>query len=84
MPSTAWATTATAAILSPCNRPLPSASPAPATLNANSTMAMAEGNVNPSQAAKPPAKPARKRPTPMPTWLLAGPGKNWHSATRSA
>jgi hypothetical protein len=23
-------------------------------------------------------------PTAIPTWLLAGPGRNWHSATRSA
>ena len=45
---------------------------------------MAEGRVNPVQAASAPASPARLRPMPMPTSLLAGPGKNWHSATRSA
>jgi hypothetical protein len=30
------------------------------------------------------ARVARINPSAMPTWLLAGPGRNWHSATRSA
>jgi hypothetical protein len=45
---------------------------------------MAEGSVNPSQAAMAPGSPARKIPIATPTWLLVGPGKNWQSATRSA
>jgi hypothetical protein len=40
--------------------------------------------VNPSQAHQVPRHPARRRPSASPTWLLAGPGKNWQSATRSA
>ena len=50
---------------------------------ANNISAMAEGSVNASQAASMPVQPARFRPIAMPTWLLAGPGRNWHSATRS-
>jgi hypothetical protein len=45
---------------------------------------MADGSVNPSHAANAPATPARACPTAMPTWLLAGPGRNWQRATRSA
>ena len=41
-------------------------------------------SVNPSHAASPPGSPARRMPRAIPTWLLAGPGRNWHSATRSA
>ena len=51
---------------------------------AKAISAMALGKVKPSQAAKHPTQPARISPKAMPTWLLAGPGKNWHSATRSA
>ncbi|CPO42683.1 Uncharacterised protein [Bordetella pertussis] len=36
------------------------------------------------QAAAMPAQPARASPSAMPVWLLAGPGRNWHSATSSA
>ncbi len=54
MPSTALATTATAAILRPCSQALPSASPSAATPKANSTRANAEGSVNPAQAASAP------------------------------
>ena len=32
----------------------------------------------------PPGSPERSNPSAMPIWLLAGPGRNWHSATRSA
>jgi len=32
----------------------------------------------------PPSMPARVIPTAMPTWLLAGPGRNWQRATISA
>jgi hypothetical protein len=47
-------------------------------------MAIADGMVKPIQEAMPPSTPARMIPMPMPTWLLAGPGKNWQRATRSA
>ena len=46
--------------------------------------AIAEGSVNASHAANAPGNPAFARPMPMPTLLLAGPGVNWQSATRSA
>ena len=38
----------------------------------------------PTQAARPPRYPARMSPTAKPVWLLAGPGRNCESATRSA
>ena len=47
------------------------------------TIAAAEGSVKPIHASSPPNHPARMVPIAMPTWLLAGPGRNWHSATRS-
>ena len=84
MPYTATATTATATAFSPRSQP-PSASPSKAaTPYPNAISSAADGRVKPSHAATPPAKPARVIPTAMPTWLLAGPGRNWHSATRSA
>ena len=43
----------------------------------------ADGSVKPSQAASPPSIPARRVPIAMPSWLLAGPGRSWQSATRS-
>ena len=83
MPHTAWATTATAMTFSPCTTPELS-HPAPLSApSANRSRAAAEGIVNPSQAASAPSQPARCSPSAMPTWLLAGPGKNWHKATRS-
>ena len=84
IPHTAWATTATATTLSPWRAPSPAGpvmAPAP---KAKSVSAMAEGKVNPAQAARPPARPPRDNPTANPTWLDAGPGRNWQSATRSA
>ncbi len=45
---------------------------------------MAEGIVKPNQAASAPGRPARKMPMLIPTWLDAGPGRNWQSATMSA
>ena len=83
IPQTAKATTATAATLSPCNQPA-SATSSTRRPYAKATSAMAEGNVNPSHAATPPSRPPRVMPMAMPTWLLAGPGRNWQSATRSA
>ena len=42
-----------------------------------------DGSVNPINEIIPPPMPALIVPIPIPTWLLAGPGKNWHSATKS-
>ena len=44
---------------------------------------MAEGVVNPIQAAKAPENPPRINPILNPTWLDDGPGKNWQSAISS-
>ena len=84
MPHTACATTATATTLSPCSTPGGSASPWRARPSAKRISAIAEGSVKPAHAASAPRYPARCSPSAMPTWLLAGPGRNWHSATRSA
>ena len=84
MPSTACATTATAAALSPWIHPASDTSPSAVTPHANATSNSAEGRVNAVQAATKPASPARCSPSAMPTWLDAGPGRNWHSAIRSA
>jgi len=83
MPHTAWATTATAATSKPWIQPVPRKENS---LNkeANAASATAEGRVKPAQAAIAPQKPVRINPIAMPTWLIAGPGKNWQSATRSA
>ena len=64
MPQTAWATTATAASLRPWSQPAPERS-SPRTPSPNSTMATADGRVKPSQAATPPASPARTMPMAM-------------------
>ncbi len=40
--------------------------------------------MNPTQAASMPSGPARSSPIAMPVCEDAGPGMNWHSATRSA
>ncbi len=84
MPRTACATTATAATLRPCSQALPAPSPTASRPSANRTRASAEGSVKAAHAASAPVYPARDNPMAMPTWLLAGPGRNWHSATRSA
>ena len=83
MPHTASATTATAAILRPRSQPDSATSPIAVTPYANRMSAAAEGSVKPSHAASPPGSPALRMPREMPTWLLAGPGRNWHSATMS-
>ena len=59
MPTTACATTATAAAFSPASQPAPEMSPSCATPRANATMSMTDGSVKPSQAASMPAYPAR-------------------------
>ena len=75
MLQTACTTTATVAIFKPCNQP---ALPAPSVAmpKANKVSASADGKVKPSQAANAPGRPARAMPIAMPTWLLAGPGRN--------
>lgn len=80
---TACATTATATTMRPCSQAACTAAPV-LTRRANAAIAAADGRVKPIQAASAPAQPARSMPTAMPTWLLAGPGRSWHSATRSA
>ena len=82
MARTACATTATAASFRPWTQPAAERSAGPVSRPSN-TSAMAEGSVNPSHAATPPSMPARRVPMAMPSWLLAGPGSAWHSATRS-
>lgn len=84
MPSTACATTAAAAACSPSSHPAPARSGVPETSRANATSSTADGRVNPHHAARSPGSPARCSPSAIPTWLDAGPGRNWHSATRSA
>lgn len=84
MPSTACATTAAAAACSPSSHPAPARSGVPETSRANATSSTADGRVNPHHAARSPSSPARCSPSAIPTWLDAGPGRNWHSATRSA
>ncbi|KAG1244747.1 hypothetical protein G6F65_021632 [Rhizopus arrhizus] len=74
---------ATAATFKPCIAPDCDSQPKCASPRANPISASAVGSVNASQAAAMPGQPARRRPIAMPTWLLAGPGRNWHSATRS-
>jgi hypothetical protein len=45
----------------------------------------ADGMVKANHAARPPQRPLpRRMPREKPTWLEAGPGRNWQSATRSA
>ena len=85
--STACATTATAAVLRPATAPATgpvSGIVAPATTIPSSPMSAALGSVKPTQAASAPAQPARSRPTATDSWLDAGPGRAWHSATSSA
>ena len=85
MPQTACATIATATSFRPCSSPAPAGDPvsAPAP-KANAVISAADGRVKPHHAASPPSQPARSRPMEKPTWLEAGPGANWQSATRSA
>ena len=83
IPHTAWATTATAATFNPWTAPEAATSLQRVMPYANAISAMAEGSVKPIQAINAPGQPARNKPSPMPTWLLAGPGRNWHRATRS-
>ena len=83
IPQTACATMATATTLSPCTQPDWASPWYSAMPKANRISAIADGKVNPAQAASSPSQPARPNPSAIPTWLLAGPGRNWHRATRS-
>lgn len=67
----------------PCNHPASAAGSKAPSPNAKAMSARADGMVKPNQAATPPRSRARAMPTAILTWLLAGPGKNWQSATRS-
>ena len=79
----AWATTATATILRPCNQAARPVSAQLETPYAKAIMVSADGAVKPIQEQSPPLSPARRMPIEIPTWLLAGPGRNWQSPTRS-
>ncbi len=81
---TACATIATATIFSPRTAPDDASAPCCAMPSAKAIIAIADGSVKPAQAASAPRQPARSQPSAMPVWLLAGPGRNWVSATRSA
>src|SRR5690606_25750482 len=82
MPSKACATTATATIFNPCIQPL---SKEPFVTNmANRTRRRTDGIVKQNQDNNPPNSPPRSIPIEIPTWELAGPGRNWHKATKSA
>ena len=84
MPHTAYATTATATACRPTSTPAPMVPVKSAAPDATSNIRAADGRVNAAHAASAPRYPARPRPIANPTWLDAGPGKNWHSATSSA
>ena len=83
MAHTACATTATATTLRPCTQPAAASAGWADKVWANSSSAAAEGKVKPTHAASAPQSPARVMPSAMPSWLLAGPGRNWHSASSS-
>jgi len=84
MPQTAWATTATATTFRPWIRPAPIGPSNAVAPKAKASRIRAEGKVKAVQAASAPSAPARRSPSAKPTWLEAGPGRNWQSATRSA
>jgi hypothetical protein len=81
MPSTPCSTTATAASFSPCSSAAPQAPSSARLASAKANISSAEGSMNPTNAASPPNHPARSSPIENPSWLLAGPGRNWHSAS---
>jgi hypothetical protein len=83
MPHTACATTATAASFRPCSHPAPLRLEARATPNAKPIMSNTDGSVKQTEATSAPSRPARCMPMANTSWLLAGPGRNWQSATRS-
>jgi hypothetical protein len=84
MPQTACATIATAAIFRPFRVPVPMGPEIDAAVIAKTPNTSAEGSVKAVKAASAPSQPARSIPMAKPTCEEAGPGRNWHSATRSA
>src|SRR5699024_8515268 len=75
IPQIACATIATATIFSPCTMPSEINVLSEVIPNANKINAIADGIVNPNQAANAPKYLAFDNPSAIPTWLLAGPGK---------
>ncbi len=84
MPQTACATMATATILRPLSAPVPTGPEIAVAVSAKTTSTSAEGSVKAAKAASAPSQPARIKPKAKPTCDEAGPGRNWHKATRSA
>ena len=85
MPQIACATTATATSLSPCSTPSANGPVKMVAPSAKENRMIADGMVKANQAANPSSRPLpRKMPSVNPTWLDAGPGRNWQSATMSA
>ena len=74
IPHRAWATTATAAILSPLSHEPSRRLSNSVTPKPNAMRIAAEGAVKAIQASRPPRSPPRVIPTAIPTWLLVGPG----------
>ena len=85
MPQIACATTATATSFRPCRIPSASGPVKAVAPSAKAKRMRADGMVKANHAANPPSRPLpRRMPRVKPTWLEAGPGKNWQSATISA
>ena len=85
MPQIACATTATATSFRPCRMPSATGPVSAVAPIAKANRMMADGMVKANQAASPPSRPLpRRMPRVKPTWLDAGPGRNWQSATTSA
>jgi len=76
MPKTACATTATATTFRPWTAPDWAAPAHRVTPNAKGMGARADGSVKPAHAPQAPNQPARRSPSVIPTWLLAGPASN--------
>ena len=84
MPHNAITNTAAATDFNPSINPVSNASPNVSTPKPKATINTADGNVNPANAAIPPGMPARLIPIAKPNWLLLGPGRKWHNATKPA
>ena len=85
MPQIACATTATATSFRPWRMPSAKGPVKAAAPSAKANRMSADGMVKANHAASPPSRPLpRNMPSVNPTWLDAGPGRNWQSATTSA
>ncbi len=85
MPQIACATTATATSFRPWSTPSAKGPVNAVAPSAKAKRMIADGMVKANHAASPPSRPLpRRMPSVKPTWLEAGPGKNWQSATMSA